>query len=147
MEPVNEKPEKSEKPVDPVKEKRARLLAAKAAREAEAAAKVEAIELAVLELEDRLATEVGGARGVDWDIVGHGEILIGIRRGPSLAFKGFQGSKQTEADIIGLVKTCAVSPDPSEVGSILEEYPALAVRTALAIAGLFGAKLREDAGK
>ncbi len=133
--------------MESLQEKRARLLAAKASREAEAAAKAEAIEFAVLELEDRLATEVGGVRGVDWDIVGHGEILIGVKRGPSLAFKGFQNSKQSEADVITLVKACAVSPDPKEIGSILEEYPALAVRTALAIAGLFGAKLREDAGK
>jgi len=126
-------------------EKLARLRAAKAARDAVAAEEADALELQVLELEEALSSD--GKRGVDFEILVHGEHVLAVRRGSGLLFKSFSNSKMSEKETIDFVKGCAVSPTKEKVQELLEDFPALANRAALALAELYGAKRSADAGK
>jgi hypothetical protein len=126
-------------------QKRKRLLAARAAREAAAAQADADQELRVLELEDLFS--VTGKRSFDFEILEHGGNILVVRRGSGLLFKSFTGSKMTEKDTIDFVKECALHPSKDEVQTLLEEFPALANRAALTLAELYGAKRSVDAGK
>lgn len=128
---------------------KAKLVAARAAKEAKEAARAEAAaerELEVLELEEDLEKK-HGPRGSYFEIVETAEGPIAVKLGEGVLHTRFAESKVTPTDIHDYVFPCVVHPSREKYLEIVGRRPAVALRCANALASLYGAKASADAGK
>lgn len=127
-------------------EKLVAMRAAKAEREAAAAAAAEARELAVLELEDRLTTELKGARGEAFEIVETVDGPIAVKLGVKTLFKTFRASKMDEEAAYQFVGPCLLT-DVDAFKQIIGNRPGVLDRCATALASLYGVNVKVESGK
>lgn len=129
---------------------KARLDAARKAKEAKATAAREAAELhevELFELESRLEKE-HGSRGKDFEIVETVEGPIAVKLGEGVLHTRFQGAKDiNETTIHDYVFPCVVHPAKEAYLAIVGRRPGVALRCALALSALYGTKAGDDAGK
>lgn len=129
------------------KKTKAELLAAREVREKAAAERAEAHELAVLELEDRFSTELG-TRGVDFEIVEEGlETPIVVKRALGVVYTKWRSDPNTVQSTTEFIEASLVYPTREEFHAIAKDFPPIRERCENAIAALFKAKFRGDAGK
>jgi len=128
---------------DAPKKTREELLAARAAREAQAAKDDEAHELLVLELEDRFSSELG-KRGVAFEIAnednaaGAGPIVV--KPAEPVTFKAFQAkSGATLEDTLAFVTPSVVYPSREIWTALAVQRQSLLYRAAAALMTLHGA--------
>jgi hypothetical protein len=117
------------------------LLAARAAREAEAALALEAHKRLVLELEDKFCTELG-KRGEAWELVNedntNGEGPICVKLGDPTAHKLWQSKPSTPEDQFTYVSPSVIYPDRARFNEIAVRRPQLLSRCTAAMTRLFG---------
>lgn len=129
--------------------KKEALLEAKARRESARAEKLEAIEVLVLELEEKFSEELGD-RGVHFEIVDLSDLLeepIVLKLGEPVSWKKFTASKMGEGDVFDFVSPSVVYPKPDKFTAIVGARPHIGIRCAEALSLLFGVKNKEQAGK
>lgn len=98
-------------------EKRARLLEARAKKDAADEQRKLDAEFARLELAERLEKELGGPEGQQfaiYDATGLGEGLFAVKLGPSVLWKAYWDSKMTDVDKCDLVTQCIAYPTKEE---------------------------------
>ncbi len=94
-------------------EKRARVLAAKRAKDANEEERKLNAEIERLDLEERFEKELGGPAGQQFavlDMTKRGEGLFVVKLAPSIVWKTYWDSKMTEVDRCDLVSACIVHP-------------------------------------
>lgn len=133
-------------------DRRAELLAKKAEREAARALEREAHELELLELEDRLESELGPIGRafdlVDLSDLGEGMIAVSCKvPGIQARHKAFASSKITDVDVDAFITPCIVHPSIEEFRAILARRPIAGGRVATTLLNLLGSKKTEDAKK
>jgi len=139
-------------PAAPAPDKAERLRrareAAKKRDEARAAERSDA-ELEGLELEERLEKTIG-KRGQSYEIVDaseYGDGFIAVKLGEDVSFNTFKASKMDVADTDVFVVPNLVHPSVDVYRRIVARRPYLADMAATKLAGLYGFKVKADAGK
>lgn len=139
-------------------EKLAELRAKKEAKLEAKAKQREAVEIEILELEERLESELG-ERGKAFEIVdcsSHGEGIIAVKLGPSILHKAFMNhlakvSEEKcaphEAMVDAYVTPCLVQPSVDVYRAIVARRPVIADRVSNALATLFGVRLENERKK
>jgi hypothetical protein len=130
-------------------EKLARAREAKAARDEKRRARGEALELEALELEERFETELGGPRGVKFEIVSNDLGNFLIRRGEFVAHKRFnaKGKDVTEEDVFQLVLPAIAFPERESAQATFREHAGIAWDCVVAMQAMYRAKRGADQGK
>lgn len=132
---------------DPKKKSKAELLAAREERQRAEAERREAHDLEVLELEDRFATELG-RRGVDFEIVEEGlETPIVVKRAIGVVFTKWRSEPASAQSTTEFIEASLMHPTKEEFHAMAKDFPPIRDRVESAIAALFKAKIRGDAGK
>jgi hypothetical protein len=118
-------------------------------REAARAEKVKALKIERLELEERFEKELGpmGEQFAIVDATHCGEGFVVIRLGESVLHKQFMASKLEEPDYHEFVFPAVVHPAKDAFVQIAARRPGLRAECAAALLGLYGVKLKGDAGK
>jgi len=110
------------------------------------AAAAKARELEVLELEVRFEAEIG-PRGSQFEIVETIDGPIVVRLGEGVLYTRFTASKVTDVDVHEFVDPCVVHPAKEKYREIAMQRPDVPARVAHALATLYGARHKDDAGK
>ena len=136
--------------------------AKKAARSAEAAARLELQRHAALELADKLVAEHSGSfilldeddeDAIPVDTVGAvymvpaSSAVVAIKRGAGVLWNRYTASKMKSEDDERIVMSCAVHPTRDELAKLLSERPAVLPKLCLALGKLYGFKVKGDAKK
>lgn len=119
----------------------------KAEREAKEAGRRRAHELLVLELEDQ-HSEGGKRRGHDFEIIEEGlDVPIVVKRVAGVVYQKFQRDESSDQSTTEFVLACLAHPKEDEFLAMAAQFPAVRDRAAVAIAALYKAKIKGDAGK
>lgn len=104
-------------------------------------------ELAFLELEAKLEEEYG-TRGLEFEVFDTLAGPLAIRRGEAVYHTRFAAIEDpTQADLHEYVAPCVVHPSKEKFLKMVDDHPVLYLRAANALATLYGAKSKADAGK
>lgn len=130
----------------------AELRQKKAKKEAAREDRAAADELVELELEEKFEKELGGERGVVFEIIGTPDGHVVVKLGEWVAYKRFTLAKRvndlpTPEDIISFVESNRVYPDREKFMAIVNKYGAVATRCASAITTMHQGRRKEDEGK
>jgi hypothetical protein len=124
------------------------LRARKAEKQAARAAAQEARELETLQLEEKLEAELGGPRGLAFQIVdAEGEPLIVVKPGAAVLIKRLRESKGTFDDVQGFVTPCVHSPDKATFAAIIERKALVLIRCSDALVALYRGEAESESKK
>jgi hypothetical protein len=132
-----------------IEERRAKALEWKAKRDAEAKAAAEQAEIEELELEQRFS-DGAARRGRDFEIVNLsdlGEGFVVVKLGEAVHHTSFVAGKQDEASVNRYVLPNVVHPTREQFKAIFNRRPQVLIRSANALATLYGVRKEADAGK
>lgn len=133
---------------EPVVEKtREELLAARAKRQKAEAERVARAEFRELQLEDQYSAN-GQVRGRDFEIIECGltEPIV-VKRGAGVIFTKWSSEPDSVESTTEFIEASLVHPAAAEFHAAAVQFPPIRERVALAIATLYKAKIRGDAGK
>jgi putative sterol carrier protein len=105
--------------------------------------KAEALELACLELEDKLIADGLGDPGVDFVVMATSEGPLALKRGTMAAYKAFMNGKRNAngdpslADVEAFVRAAVVVPDAPTFNAWTEKRAGLPTICAAALADLY----------
>ena len=141
----------AEAPADDVKSRLAAARDRRAAREKLFDEALELRQLAILELEDKLSTDLG-KRGEDFEIVDGGpDGPIAVRLGESVLYKKWRAKvktdKDTQEDFIAFVRPCVVYPSADKFDEIIGRRGLLLDKCAGVLAKLYGGWEDKSEGK
>lgn len=131
-------------------EKLAELLKRKALRDEARDAAITDAKIERLELEERFAKELGGDVDKAFTIVDVsdlGEGFVVMKLGSDVEFTAFKASKMNVVDTDTFLAPNIVHPSLDAYRTLAKRRGAVPDRCTLALATLYGAKLKDDAGK
>lgn len=132
------------------RERLAEVRADMARRAEEAQRAKELAEIERYELLTRFEVELAGKEGIDFAIVDVTDVGAGfvvLKLGPNALWKAFSASRMGEMDQDAFVLPCIVHPERDKYRRIVSERAFVGDRCANALAGLYGVRAKEEAGK
>lgn len=131
----------------PQKKTREELLAARAKREKAEADRRARVADRELELEDQYSAN-GQVRGRDFEIIECGlDEPIVVKRGAGVIFTKWSSEPDSAQSTTDFIEASLVHPTAAEFHAAAVQFPPIRDRVAVAIATLYKAKIRGDAGK
>lgn len=132
-------------------DRRTQLVAAKAERERKRIEEKDALELELLELEEKYESELGpvGRKFLILDLTELGEGFVVLKQGETVVYKRYSEAKnKTDKEVEEYVLPCLVHPTTEKFLEIVNtRYPEVLYRCAHAVNRLFGKKSEDDMGK
>lgn len=117
-------------------------------REEDIAKAKAARECIFLELEEKLTDDLGGPRGVAFEIIDViGEVPIVVKPGSVVLFKQVQESKMSLDDLQRFVTACLVTPDKTAFAEIVERRAGVVTRCTDALVTLYRGEAVEQGKK
>ncbi len=132
--------------VDEKKKSRAELLQAREARERAEGEREDAREMLVLELDDQFS-QGGQRRGRDFEIVEDWDVPIVVKRAAGVVYTKWKAEPSSVQSDNEFLEASIVHPTVAEFHAMAKDFPILRIRTMSAAIALYGAKIRDDAGK